>query len=85
MIFNKLEIENTPILNIDLSDREKENVTVMSYRIDELSMQIYDYEKKMKMMEEHLKYITEEVIIIDLEFKIKIRKWKSYRNTSTKR
>jgi hypothetical protein len=49
-------------LNIDLSDKEKENMTVMSYRIDELSMQIYDYEKKMKMMEEHLKYITEEVV-----------------------
>jgi hypothetical protein len=53
----KLEIENTPILNIDLSDKEKENATIINYKCEEMSDQI-------KIMNDHIKFLTEEVIVL---------------------
>jgi hypothetical protein len=51
-----LELEGTPVLNIDISDKEKENNTILSFRCDEMSEQI-------KIMNDHIKYLTDEVII----------------------
>ena len=47
------------MLNIDLSDKEKENHTILSYKVDEMSDQI-------KIMNDHIKYLTEEVIPVNI-------------------
>jgi hypothetical protein len=47
------------VLNIDLSDKDKENNTILSFKVDEMSEQI-------KIMNDHIKYLTEEVIQVNI-------------------
>jgi ankyrin repeat protein len=55
------EIQNTPILHIDLSDKKKEDATILSWQNEELNRQLIEKDKRMKAMEESLKLYSEEV------------------------
>ena len=64
VVLYNIELNSTPTLHIDLSDKNKENIAIMSYRIDEMTNQLIEYEKKMKFSEEHIKYLIDEVKLI---------------------
>jgi hypothetical protein len=56
-----LEFQNTPTLFLDFSDKGKEDVAILSNQVDELTQMVNDRSKKMKIMDDNLKYYNEEV------------------------
>jgi len=57
------------VLHIDLNDKKKEDLVILSWKVEELTKQLVEKEKNIKTLEENLKIYGEEVKIIFYKFK----------------
>jgi ankyrin repeat protein len=60
-----LELQSTPVLHIDLSDKSKEDICVMNHKVEELSYYMSESDRRIKSYEEQLRFLSDEVNIRD--------------------
>lgn len=54
-------MQSPPVLYLDLSDKQKEDSAINANKLQELSKQIYELNKKNKILEETVKNLSDEV------------------------
>lgn len=56
------ELKQIPVLHLDLSDKRKEDLAIMSYQIEQMTQELNEKNKRIRILEEQIKQHNEEVI-----------------------
>jgi hypothetical protein len=63
LFFYFLEFQATPTLYLDFSNKSKEDAAILSCQVDELSHILNEKSKEIKMLQDNIKFLSDDVRI----------------------